>query len=160
MSDIAALRGMDILPLVKVSEIIRTATCPHCSAVIGLESRCHHVRDLLSPAENGGQWAIVVSEKPSQVRVINQTSIKLPAKPRTSGQNTNAVREAVAAGFNTSAKVHQRIGCGKRFAATILHRLWMRKELQVVGLGGTTRKSGRPAKVYRITKLGRQRLQG
>lgn len=48
-------------------DVILTVPCPFCGRKVGAELRCEHVVDFLLPAENGGQYGVVVesAEVPS-----------------------------------------------------------------------------------------------
>ncbi len=53
-----------------------TAHCPHCGKRIGMDARCPHVDVLLTPAENGGEWGLVVWDEPFEVPDVTRVALR------------------------------------------------------------------------------------
>ena len=142
--------------------------CPYCGKRIGLDYRCPHLDELLTPGENAGQWAVVVREEPFEIPVLKMEARPKPKppaertpKPRKStprasyGGWMDLVRQSLVLGRGTSPEIEARLGCKKSTVTMNLHRLWARGEAEIVGREryGTRRKI---ASIYALTAAGKR----
>ena len=134
------------------------AHCPYCGKRIGLEHRCPHLDDLLTPTENGGVWAVVVREEPFNIPVLKMGGAS-PAGDR--GRSVlDRVRLALVDGPATDHEIrdHADIDSQGSVAAAI-QRLRERGDVEVVAVRREPQ-CKRLTRVYGLTAAGRVRVAG
>ncbi len=138
---------------------VGTANCPHCGKRIGMETRCRHVDVLLTPSENGGEWGLLVWDEAFDVPMLKME--KRNETPR-DWCLIDKVRHALMRENGTERDIRDRAEINLQgAAASAIQRLRKRGEIAVVAVH-RVEESGprgrmRPAKVYGLTGLGRQR---
>lgn len=145
------------LPLPRNRRHIEAVGCPHCGRAIGLDHRCPHLVELLTPGENGGQWAVVVSSEEQKVPVLKMGGAEHGG---VQGSVTDRVRRALLLGSGTDCEIRTRGEIDSQgAAASAIQRLCARGEVEVVAVRREPR-CKRLTRVYGLTAAGRERAGG